>query len=1388
MMLRPKSLRRLGIILIVIAAVTGVGIVLGYRVHRAKVAQIEADRKAGWSAYIAKDYAKALDPLDRFLKKRPNETKIALAFAESRFRVETNTNQHIRQAVETLDNVLKREPDNLAAKHLLLEIYPQTANTDALERLADTVLEAYPDDTRALLGRITVRIRQSRLDDALTASLQYAKLKPDDLEARIRVMQLMKALQKPQADIQQFADKQYTDNRMDPRHLLLQAFACNYRNDNEKALWFLQQAANQPLSDSDFVRLLANLFDQLKRYSESRTLLETVAERTGEPEILRILIARLWQNGQDEEIIERLARLDTDNPKTDAELLAMRVMAHYQLGNTAQAQTELKSLADRKDSRIAAAWAMALDARFESTNDAPVTVANKLSAALARDPENGIFRTWLADSYWNLGEAALALRQWQSAAIALPGWSKPYIGMSQALLVLGQASDAHEAAKAAVERVPNTASFVNLALIRYRLIEETGDLRNAEELLQLVRQIQQTIPGEPRTLPVFVALLARTGDRDAAKSCLQTVIASSAKYDDETLLKLVAVSRSEALQCEVGILNSTEGRSVSPHLALSRATMYADAGKSAEGLQWLKDQVAKSPGKDKLDWQIAIAQYLDSINHPSANEAWRTLGDQNEKVLTVQRDILNLGRNIRNDRDFIAKTIYRLRDLTGEDGQQWRLERARFLIEGPDIMKDGVEAALLLREIIGNAPRQIEPRMLLARTHELTGNVTGAIDHLRGAQAVDPRSATVALDLIRLLQQQGRTDEVRDVLKQLSNTAMMNARQRVMLASLMADAGDTDRAIKLLLPDETHGVLLPQGRLLLAELYRRNGESKAAKQIFVSLLESPSPSVSAIASAAEFYAVADNLPSANAAIARLKDATAEPVEKLIAQARFDERFGTEDAALKRFREAADTKTETGYLALIDYHLRRQDFAQAVQIARDAETKLPDSANIANRLLESQALAAQKTDPRNLKPLIDALSRDPSRVAEVEALKTLQEIRAGRIPKTDITARLRSVADKYPRFLPLQEQVIENYLAEKKVDDAVVLSRRTMAALPTDPGAAQLAVRTLRVARLWGEMKLAAEQWKLRSPTGTLEADTAIAEALLETAKPAEAITQLDPHRAMIDGDVRTQPQAAVVIARAMLAEGNGKSARTLLTPLLRDVSGRRMWMMIALGATRSHAEAITWLQTTSDATPAENKEEQLALATAWTTIARKYDDTKTLQQAADRLASYLQDRPRDGDALLLLGGVYLQLGNTESAESALRAILESKSDHPAACNDLACLLIGQNKSLDEAEKLARIATSKAPTIAAYQDTLARVLVARQQIDAAKTAFENALRLDPDLVAARIGYARVLKEKGETSAAAKELNRVDKQLLVNPRAGKPYESEIASLRELLSAPN
>ncbi|MGN6627381.1 MAG: tetratricopeptide repeat protein [Tepidisphaeraceae bacterium] len=1382
---RRKSAKRLGILA---AAVASVGLAVGYSFHHKQMlheADLQHDRAAGLAAYVSGDYPTAIEKLDTYLAEHDDDDAATLAFAVARSKVDNGGGQNLRRAIEKLDQLLLRHPNDLAAEHALLEILPQTGDTDRLAAMSDDVLSRDPHDTVALAARITVCMRQNHLEAALAAAHQYADLKPDDLQARITVLHLLTRLQKPAADVRAYADAQFTKKPDDPRRLLLRAIATSYDGDAAGAIQLLQQAAARPLEDAAFIQQLANLFDLLHQFDASRSLLESAADRTRDPVLIDALIVRLWQQGRFDDIATRLASLNATDTKTEPKLAAFRAIALFETHHPAAANGVVDAL-KKRDDRQSLAWAGALAARYGDDHFS-VEDADSLNKALSRDPDNGVFKAWLAECYSSLGESALALRAWSGASLQMPEWSTPFVGMTQALLQLDRTSEAVQAAQSAFDRRPTSLTAINLAEARYSDLPSHAEPAKLQELLQWIERVQAIAPNDTTTLPMQVDLLTRLGQTDRAKDLLRQAATHSPAYGDATLLSLARISRAHDLGMEDALLSAIPTDQASPTALLTRASLLADAGKIDQGRSLLQNRADHAPADQKAAWDLSIARYLEAVHDPRAADAWRKLADAHPDSLDIQRSLLEYAQSARADRELIDRTIKRLRALTGEQGQQWKIERARWLIESPDVMKDCVEAVTLLSDVVRESPRQIGPRLELARALERTGNTNSAIEHLKLAQAIDPADVTTAVELVRLYQQNGRSDAVRDTLQRLTESADLTPAERVRVASLFLDAGDPARAIDLLTAVDAPLLRSSPARLLLAAAYRQANQPDKAAAEYTALLAQPDPSPAALASAAEFYARQQQPDRARALLDQLNHSSATPLEIALANARFEERFGDRSAALKQYRRAADTHTEAGYLALVDFDIRSHDMDGAYATVQQAKADLPQSRVIADRALEVKALSLTQKNPQNLRPLIEVLSQDPSRAAETETLRTLAAAHDGVISQAELLPELRAVADRYPTYLPLQEQLINAYLKLNRGDDAVLIARRLMDALPTDPSVARLATNALQATGRWNEARLAAEQWRARAGGDTLDPDTAIAEALVELKRPADALARLQPYHDAITADVRGQPQAAFVMARAMTLQGQDVAARTLLQPLLQDAAGRRMWRSIAQKDAPTLANATAFCRALEAALPADAWEERSALLSLWAAVGRRFDDTPTLTATVARINSYLVTRPRDIDVLVLLSGLYQQLGQLSDAETTMRSVLATDPQQPAVSNDLACLLMTQNHDPEQALRLAQTAVHAAPTVAAYQDTLARALMGKKQFAEARQAFTTALRLDPNLVEARVGLARLLNTQGDAAGARTELRRAESQLQAHPQAGRDVQGELSSLRASL-APN
>ena len=1421
MRFRPKSVRRISTLAVLCGGI-GLG---GWGLYKHNQ-QVNRDQlikagKDGLTAYRAGDYTTALTKLGAYLRQYNDFDRDAgFAWAISRSRIETPSGSNLGDAINKLEELLERRPGDLEAQHALLDLYRRARVVDAQVKLADRVLAKHKDDTAALRSRVYGLIAQNALADALAANRRYCELVPLDLEAQLLSLTLMKSLGQTDGQMIVAAREQFDAHPGDPRFELLLATAYQSAGDDEQGIRFLQMAAAHPIADVTFIRYLTSCFDQLKQFDTSRELLETTADRSNDLGIQRLLVTRLWQNGRFAALLKHLQSLDINDAKSDAQLLAFRAIALFSTDQLPAAREVVAALARRKKDRLATAWAAALHAHFDEPDRQPLAEITALQKARNDDPDNGVLNAWLAEAYWQIAEHGLALRHWSIAADALPTWPAALIGKSRALLALGRSADALAAAEAAYRMRPDLPAATHLAQVRFRLLNETGSPDQAEGLVKLVDQIQVQSPGEPQTLPIQIALEARAGRRGDAVARLRGVLKRAGQLDDQTLLKLAAVSRENGLGLEADLLAAAAPQQQTPQLVLTRAALLADAGRADEGLSLIDcsaaaaakaatqasesgsgmvgraamsssssppDSVGDSPA---VMWQLVRVQFLEATSAPAAAAQWKKIGDDHPDNLQVQQAVLAGSESTRDDEAFINRTIDRLHQLTGDNAQQWQLERAKALLAGggtgPQRERARREAATTLTNMVRESPRQIEPRLYLARALEQSGQLVSATQHLQSALTIDPQNGAVVLELVRVLMAQGKTDDVRELLKSRSADTTVAGRQRVLLATLLAEAGEPRTAIALLDRGEARRNLEPAGRQLLAELLSRGGQSVKAEAIYDSLLGQPGVTPSAIASAAEFYASNGNRDRAATELQRLRDLPLAAGQYDVAAGRFEERWGSPEAAVAHFRRAAEAHAVAGWTGLIEFYIRRSDFAAASAAAKEGLVALPADKSLVSLKLEAEALSLGQSDPDDLQPLIDVLSADPARAAETETLKALRDLKANPADRAATLTRLRSIADAYPRFFPLQQQLVLAYMSSGATDDATAVAARTMGALPNDARAAELATFAWRAAGRWGNMKTAAEAWRQRSVTSDLiKPDFAIAQARLESSDVAGARRAIDPYLDRLKTAAPTEPALVVTAARILCAAGEVKTAMALMEPLTSDPVGRKMWMQIGASGAFDVASGSAWLDHLGLAIPADAPDEWIDFGLTWSEFAAKFDDNKSFRLAAQLLDSHLSDRPARTDARYRLAQVNSRLQKLPEAEKALREVLSENADHADALNDLAYVLLGRNLQLAEAETFARRATTLAPTNARFFDTLARVQLARGNEGAAEQSFKTALRFEPNQTDALLGLARLLAARGDRSEAARLLDRLDAVLALNPADGKRLNVEVTDLREGLS---
>jgi tetratricopeptide (TPR) repeat protein len=1427
MHLRPKTTRRLLILGGILCGLAAIAVTVWIVSSRKTAARIAKAREGAMTAYAKGDYVAALPLFAEYLtdtrtaEKAPGKADVEalLAYGKSRLAIPMPKGEHLRQAKQAFERYLQLKPGDRDAQHLLLELYPRIHYNEEALALADTVLASDPKDVPALRAKVGAYADQRKYKDALAASEQLLKVVPDDLDTHAKIQTLMLAMDKTGDEAPAQVVKRYegllAEHENDPRFELLLARAYFLSNQFDLAKRYLKLAAGRPQATQPAVAAkLTPLLDKFRLYEESNTLLERLAATAEEDPIhTRPLVRRLWQNGVPKEVLKRTAKQDPASPTSDTDLLAYRALALYDLNRPADAAPIVEALTNRKDDMAAVAWSTALHTRENGDNLPPRDRTKHYLEALERAPENEVIHYFLAEAYLALGETEPALREFSVASRLAPNWAAPAAQISRTLVATGRSGDAVDYAALAYQRAPKLfGTRVQYVLAVFADQQQDPRPGTREKLFGIVEEIQQKIPGEPETLHVYAALLSRMGKRDKAVEVIKSALKPEAPAPRETLLNLALVSYVEKLGLEGNILDFAEKTyGLTPAIALRKAVLLAQKGKSKDGLKLLESARQSDAKTSPVIWSLAILQYRDSIGDETAVKEWVRLGESNPDDLTVQLAVLRSEARKR-DKAFWLRTIERLKKLSAEDAVVPRLERARWLLAGDPSKPEAAEAITLLTGI--DAANMPEVHRLLGIAQEKTAALStgspretllnGAAKELETALGARGTDESVANDLTRVYRALGRnTDADRVMAKVAERAADLGVDGRKRTARMLIGAGQLTRAIEVL---EPIGDGQDPGRdAMLCGLYRRIGQNDKAAKLYGKLLADERAEAATLADGAEFFAAQDKPQEAAKFIARIKSMDIPPATRELLLAEYAEHFGTDAEALQDYEAAvkADPGQAAAWHGLVGYHLRELKFPDALAAADRGLKQLPDDRALQSLRARASALQAYQQDP-NLKTFANELAADPESTAITDMLRVLGEAKAGNEPLATTVAKLRELADRNPQLLRLQRYVAEGYVKLGQYDDAETVAARTAARLPNDREAAKLQTQVYAArpgTDKWPRVLEAARQWRQRSLDAPLEADLAITQTLIEMRRPADAVIQLKPHviaAAQPAGKSTTQPTTQPDVspgvlslyAKALLRSGDDKAAAALLAPMAKtSAEWRRVWLKLGTAGFDAGDPAVRWVDQIVPMIPADSPSERSMLAETWCAIGTQFSSKPALDRAKPLIDQMTMDPKTGAEGWRLLAAWAEANGDMEQATRAYRELLNVQPDNPDVQNNLAYALLstGSSKDLPEARKLAEAAVNKSPASATYQDTLARVYLAAGELPAAEKAFQRALDAERGSIEAMIGLADVHARSGRPEKVKELLARINDALANGVTLSPALRRQLDGVRQSVKSP-
>ena len=488
--------------------------------------------------------------------------------------------------------------------------------------------------------------------------------------------------------------------------------------------------------------------------------------------------------------------------------------------------------------------------------------------------------------------------------------------------------------------------------------------------------------------------------------------------------------------------------------------------------------------------------------------------------------------------------------------------------------------------------------------------------------------------------------------------------------------------------------------------------------------------------------------------------------------------GQGDAALAELQRVAvdDAQGTSADMALIAVQLQRRAYGPALQAIAALEKKLPDQPLPAH--LRGQVLVQQRDLPGARAAFERALVQAPGYFPAVSALAAL-DMAAGQPDAA--RARFQALLQAQPRLAPAHLALAELDQRSGAGRDAVAARLDAGIQASPDDATLRMALVSHHLATANAKAAVAAAQAglvKLPDDPGLLGL---LGQAQLATGDSQQALTTFN----RLVGLQGRSPAAHLGLADAQLAAGDLTGARRSLQRVLElepdHIGAQRQLVVVAMRQNqpeqalalarqlqkRQPALAIGWLLEGEVHIARQHWDPAVAALRQASAKADPQQSAVRLHQALQRAgraadaqamaSSWLQAHPRDMLFLFHLGDEALRRQDLAVAEARYRQVLALDPAHALSLNNLAWLLLEQNKP--GALPLAQQAVQAAPDLPALRDTLAQALAHGNQLPEAVAMQKSALALRPDDPNLRLRLARLYAQSNEKKLAKAELDRL-----------------------------
>ncbi len=1388
MSIRTKTKRRLliifGVVVVIVVAVAGTLLIKKQRNER----DARANRVLGLEAAKKGEFVEAIDKLRQYLNVYPNDVEALFQIALAREKVEMPGGAHIGAAAERLKHLLEIEPNNRPAQEELLKLFTQMGYGKEASDLADRILADNPNHLEAIRGKAIALLQVRQFDQAVKIVDRGIAIAPNDYGLQRLALELLIRLNKPSEVILARFEEQLKKHPDDPRFLMLMGVTTLRMHDVPKSIEWLKKAAARPLTDPLDVRQLALAMEETGMFSESITLLSDSSSRLKDQNLLNMLIQRLWQSNRDKELLERLKGLDANSREASSDVLAYKAMSLFRIEQRDQMGPLIDALAARNYDNRARAWNAFIRGVIMGEVKEPLAVVEVCRKALTAAPDNACIHYFLGEAYSQLGENEPAIDQWKEAIKYANSWSMPFIRISQTFASSNRGFAALQLAEAAFQRSPG----ITAAIARATAAAQVPSIVRQEDLLRAITDIQKAVVSEPSTLSIYADLLGLRGQKKEATAAIQGALAvvPAKAAPEQVLIRLAMVSRRHELGLESQCLDFSEKvHGLTATLALTRALQLVADDKSAAALDYMQKAIESKKGQNDLEWKIGWAKLLDVTDDPRAKGVWVSLAESEGKNLNVQRLALE-ARSVQRDRDFLDRTIDRVKALSFDEGLTWRLARSRWLLGSDKPERDVPKAIVMLTEIVRSSPDLLDPRLVLAAAQERNDNPSAAAEQLAEASRIQPENPAIAVELARIRLLVGNVETAREALKPVMRMQVIPEALRPTVASILAQTGEMDRAIAML--EQTH-----EPSMMLAELYTRRNDTKKAEGVYQELVAKPDASAIAIRTYAFFLANLGRNDEALTTLGKLQNVSLEPGVLETIRGDYDRRFIGPESAISQYRAALKLAKDNRnvWRTLIGYYFELNRIPEAFQAIAEAKTVMNDDPAV-NLIARESDLFHKVAAADHLRPMIQTVLRDrENRDTAVEVLRLMIDAEAKKEAAGSTLIKLRQLADRNVRFMSVQNIVIDLAFAVRQFDVAADVSTRAMSTFRQDPEPAERLTKVFAAQGKYAEALGVAEQWRMRAVNYPMPADVYTAELKLavaastvppSTADANAALARIEPYRSGAMSAPEKYPEVVSIYTRGLVLTGQVEQAAKILKPLIPlTPNWRSQWLTIAMRYIRDKETAVAWMDRVEAVTPPASTVELAYIGNDLHLLGKRFNDAALRERGRDLLRKLAMMPGIDPEIMVAYGQVAYQEGDAVTAMVMYRQALRLKPAHPIAMNNLAVLMNDRGEDPTETENLIRKALELQPDVATYQDTLAQVLMKRHRYDEAIATLKRAVELEPRVVDWKLNLAEAQAIGGKPLDAERSLQSVEAMFSDPSSIPKAVRDRVTKIRGIIS---